>query len=331
MRLWLCSLISFALLCTGTVSAAPTDAEKKQARALMDEGDALAAKKEYSRALEKYLAGDAIMRVPTTGLEVARTLERLGRLLEAKERAQAVASSTRTGDEPEVFEKARSSARELAEKLDARIPTLELEVKGARPGAAIEVRIDGKRMESEPPLKKQLDPGQHELSVSAPQHTTSVKSLTFAEGAMQKVEIEIRPTDAASVPPPKSPPPDPPADTKTSPLVYAGFGVAAAGVVVGSVAGVVSLQKTSKAKEDCDGDDCPQSSKDEIDSAKTFATISNVGFAFAIVGGAVGVYGLLSSSNARGDAKRHPVRAKSRAPSLDAAVGPRFIGVFGTF
>src|SRR5262249_47329328 len=65
-------------------SAEPTAGEKADARASMAEGRALRSQRNFEGALRSFNAADRIMHVPTTGLEVARTLEAMGRLVEAR-------------------------------------------------------------------------------------------------------------------------------------------------------------------------------------------------------------------------------------------------------
>ena len=86
---------------------------------------------------------------------------------------------------------------------------------------------------------------------------------------------------------------------RVSPLVYVGFGVGAAGLAVGSVTGILSLSKASRAKDHCEDNACREAARDDIDGSKTLANVSNVAFAVGVVGIGVGVYGLLSSGKER--------------------------------
>ena len=77
-------------------------------------------------ALEAYRGADAIMGVPTTGIEVARTQIRLGRLVEARDTALKVSRYPVKRREPRPFTDARTEALQLASELAARIPSLQL-------------------------------------------------------------------------------------------------------------------------------------------------------------------------------------------------------------
>src|SRR4051794_22145874 len=81
------SLLSLALLLgqVGRASAEPTASGKETARGLMTEARDLRDKNDLRGALSRFQAADAIMRVPTTGLEVARTEAALGLLVEARD------------------------------------------------------------------------------------------------------------------------------------------------------------------------------------------------------------------------------------------------------
>ncbi|MBI3204872.1 MAG: hypothetical protein HYZ29_25270 [Myxococcales bacterium] len=316
-HLILAVLLSFAL----PAAAAPSDAEKKQARALMEEGDAAVAKKDYARALEKYQAADAIMHVPTTGLEVARTLLAQGRLIEARDAALAVTRLEVNPNEPEPFVKARAEAHRLAGELAQRIPSLEVAVTGAD---AFELRIDGRLVPAAAArLPQRLDPGDHEVAVRSPTGKAATKMLTLADGQNEKLEIALAvATPSASRATAPTHDGGAAAPARTSPLVFVGFGVGAAGLLVGTVSGVLSLGKASDAKGQCEGNRCPPSAQNDIDASKSWATVSNVGFAVAVVGAGVGVWGLLSSNKGT----ERPTAARA-----EPVVGPRFVGVAGRF
>lgn len=323
---WL--VVALVLGLSSAAAAAPSDAEKKQARALMEEGDAAAASKDHARALEKYRAADAIMHVPTTGLEVARMLVAVGRLIEARDAALAVTRLPPGPDEPEAFASARARAEQLAASIADRIPSLEVMVKGIEPGADFELRIDGKVVPAAAAkLPQKLDPGKHFVVVSSRGRRAAKKAVDLAEGVKDAVEIVLAPpgatTDAEPAATKKTEPEAVTGEKKTSSLVYIGFGAAAVGLAVGSVTGFMSLGKAASAKDQCSGNRCPPAAKDDIDSSKSLANISNVGFGVAIVGAAIGVYGLMSGKSGKETA--------SRRARVEPRIGAGFAGVGGAF
>src|SRR5262245_66695671 len=76
---------SFVMLSSALAVAAPSAQDRERARGFMDLGDDKTAAGDLEGALKAYQAADGIMGVPTTGLEVARALEKLGRLIEARD------------------------------------------------------------------------------------------------------------------------------------------------------------------------------------------------------------------------------------------------------
>lgn len=327
-------------LVTGTSLAQPDDDERQKARALMDEGQAAGWRQDHAGALEKYRAADAIMKVPTTGLAVARSLAALGRLIEARDKALKVKDIPVKAGEPPVFQEARDDAARLAESLAGRIPTLELVIRGAVDPGDLEILVDGTRLsDAEAALPRELDPGSHQVVVAAKGRPRVEKQVSLVVGARKTLEIRLSdepaPATPAAVPAPTRAPTAAPtrerrrvlvrtADPGTSPLVPIGFGTAAAGLVVGSVAGVVSIRQAQEAEDECSGNVCPPDAQAEIDNSKRWATVSNVGFGVAAAGAVVGVIGLFSS----GSRERSPA---ARAPRVEPRVGARFVGVGGKF
>ena len=80
-------------------------------------------------------------------------------------------------------------------------------------------------------------------------------------------------------------------------LALVAFGVGGAGLVVGSITGLIALGKSGDLKDACgpNKDTCPSTAQSDIDSYKTMGTISTVGFIVAGVGGAAGLILLLTS------------------------------------
>src|SRR4051812_9895793 len=79
----------------------PTAADLESARALVKEGRALRASGDVRGALEKFKAGHALGQTPITALELARTYEMVGALVEAREVCLSVARMPVERDETE--------------------------------------------------------------------------------------------------------------------------------------------------------------------------------------------------------------------------------------
>jgi len=110
------------------------------------------------------------------------------------------------------------------------------------------------------------------------------------------------------------------ARSSTPALVYLGFGVGAAGALVGTATGIVSLSKASSAKDQCEETSCWPEARSDADSAKRYATVSNISFGVGLAGVAIGLIGWLSSS-ADSASKPESVRLLVTPAHAGASIG----------
>ena len=281
--------LTAALLLAGSLSArvcaaAPTVPERETARQAMDLGDRLFDEKEYDKALRAYREADAIMHVPTTGIEVAKTQAALGLLLDARETATAVAHLPVVEGEPAPFADARESAQRMAAALLARIPTIQLTLSGLPDGVAARVDIDGENVPNSVLVApRKVNPGTHVLHGTAPGYLDVRRDVVVREKEHVTSELAMSPGQGS-------------ADHHPWPLLaYAGFGAGIGGVALGAITGLVSLGKTSSARSLCVGNACPASAQSEVSSAQTFATASDVFFGLGLASASVGLIAVLAS------------------------------------
>jgi hypothetical protein len=311
-------------------------ADKETARTLMTEGRAKRAAGDHQGALEAFKKADEIMHVPTTALEVGRELEALGRLTEARDTYLAVSRSEPAPNEPKPFTEARKEAERLADVIAARIPSVKILLPGVPSDTKMKITIDGVEVPSAVVgVPRKIDPGSHEVVVSVGA-TEKKGNVDLAEAETKDLTIEFTPEEIAGAgkveTPPETPveqPPDtlPPEEKKTNVLTYVGFGAAGAGLIVGSITGLMSLSKASSAKSSCIDNKCPPSTHDDISSSKSLATISTISFAVAGVGAVVGVIGLLSPKTIQTET---PPTAKTE-PHVSWWIGAGSAGVYGSF
>lgn len=305
-----------ALLLAPAAAAEPSAADKETARALMELGHTAYDGGQYSDALQPFEQAHAIMQLPTTGLWLARTNEKLGYLVQARDVALSVARLPAPSNEVEARVKARKDAASLAAALAPRIPSLELRVAGPAPDA-VTVLVDGKALTGPVVgLPRKLDPGHHQVQVRAPGFRQGQIEVDLAEGEGKVAELRLQSEvfDRTNVPSPTQ------AETGPSSLVYVGFGLAAAGAVAGSITGVMALSQASDAKATCSNNLCPRSSQEAIDSANTLADISTVSFAVGLAGLALGVVVLATSDD-----------APDTTPKLEAELGLGTACIRGSF
>ena len=144
-----------------------------------------------------------------------------------------------------------------------------------------------------------LDPGQHTIAVEAegymPWHTTIIippepgkTEVTVPQ--LEPVHTSLPPPSTTTVPaaPGRETAPTPPPGNPVP--MWTGVGIAGAGVVVGSVFGGLAMGARDSASSACPGNRCTQSGLSDIDRAKTFATVSTVGFCVGLGGALVAGY-----------------------------------------
>jgi hypothetical protein len=323
--------------------AAPSAADRETARSLLQDGDRRSESKDYSAALQKYEAAHAIMGFPSTGYAVAKTRAALGLLVEARDLALEVTRMPPKAGEPPAFAKARESAGKLAEDLSRRVPNLEITLKGGPESGDVQLTLDGEAVPAATlGSPRKTNPGHHTVTAAAAGFKSATAEVDLAEGESKPVALELSPdgAGAVAVAPPKGNgagdlpdnPPDQPEKRHLSPLVYVGFGVGAAGLVTGTVTGILHLTKTSQVKDRyCNGGDvCQPGFESDRDTAKTYATIANIAFGVGIVGVAVGVVALVTSKP-HTEASPTPSAKLPPRPRITPQIGLGSVGVTGTF
>ena len=318
----MCTILA-ALAISSMAYADPSPAEKETARSLMSEGRARRDRHDVKGALESFQAADAIMRVPTTGFEVARAQVALGQLVEARDTLRRVTHIAPKSDDPRPFAEARASAQSLDDELAERIPSLHVVVSGAPEGAAATAQIDSMTVPSEAmnaPIR--LNPGHHTITVTAG-GASGRGEVVLEERATKTVTIQLTGAPTADVS--TEAPPAAPADSHTMrTLAYVGFGLAIAGGAAGSITGLMSLSKTSAVKQSCTDNHCPSSVANDLDTAKTTATVSTIAFIAAGAGLAVGLTALIIGDG--------PRSSKETAHAhVTPWIGPGSAGILGSF
>ena len=326
-RLSLSWLVLVTLSATSAL-AEPTAADRETARTLMDEADKKVATKDFAAALESYRAAHALMNVPSTGVEVARTHEALGQLVEARDTCVGVARIPVGDKEPPAFTKSRDACAELAQRVLSKIATLKPVLSGVTPGDRVTVSYDGEAVSADAATApRKVNPGRHVIAARGAAYDEVSVTLEVAPGAVLDVPLGLKRRPDTAPPGPAAAPVTatnvvpPPAQRASLPTWgWVGFGVGAAGVGVGSVFGLLAFTKTSSVKSNCPGNVCPSSSQQDIDSSKTAGTISTIAFVVGGVGVGVGIVALATGGS----------KSESSA-KVELGVGPGTVRVAGSF
>lgn len=224
---------------SSTAHAAPTASERSVAVPLVIEGRARFEAQQYAAALELFKRAHEIAKAPTTGLDLAKTYEALGQLIEARKLAVEVANSPIEPNEKPAFADARADAKMAIEALDSRIPFLRVHVVGP-PQSVARVSIDGKTLTAEEAGKPYAaNPGKHTIVVDAPEYHASEVSVALVESETMPVELKLNPKDKKPQPP--KPTPNTNTSSRLAPEAKIGFVVAGglAAVAIGTGIGAM--------------------------------------------------------------------------------------------
>ncbi len=284
-RTWCAALL---LTTTSVAHAEPDDASRQRARELMAEGRAARVAQQEQRALESFAAADAIMRAPTTTLEVARSQAALGLLVEAQRTARSIEVVSPDEREPPAFARAREAAATLVQELTGRIPTLTVTFTDAEAGYAARVTVDGVEVPTAVLLSGyRLNPGSHRVAASSGGQTAS-RDVVLAEGGSREVQLQLSSVVAAE-PARSLPPPAPRREAGISSGVYALGGVA----LVSLGAGTALLLLAQSSKSELEATCAPGCSKARVDDVSQRYTAANVSFAVGAAAAAGAVVWLL--------------------------------------
>ncbi len=340
---------------------AQSDADRATARQLGQEGFAALDQKDYPTAEDRLRRADRLVHAPTLMLGLARALVGEHKFVEAQEMYQRIIREGVPAGAPEAFRQALEDAKKEVDTASPYIGGVTITVKAAGGGDVPneKVTIDGNPVNvASLGIRRAVDPGTHTLKVTADGFKTAEVKFTVAEGGSVDAPVVLE-KDPSWVPPTATPvpgtapgpgegtpvgptpvpgptpgfpqPPPPGAEQPQGGLPMAvpiaAFGVGAAGLILGSVMGVVALGDHSRLTNECTAGSCDPKYQGDIDSYHSAGLISTVGFVVAGVGAAAGVVTLLLHSSGGSAAPAQPATGFQVTP----VVGPGSFGAVGRF
>lgn len=196
------------------------------------------------------------------------------------------------------------------------------------PPAGTRVLRDGAEVSSAAwNIRVPVDPGPHVIVVERPGKSSFRAELTLAERedkvldlAEEAARLRPAPTEAAAALPEQ--------DVTTGggrrTLAYVVTGAGVAGLVVGTVAGILTIAAASNYKDYCSNGVCNAAGLDAASRGKTMSIVSPVALGLGAVATGVGIYLFATSTPARAATPRAIV-----APSASPSFGG--ISLTGTF
>ncbi len=335
----------FASLATLSGAAPAQDRDPAAAQALFDSARALSNQGKFAEACAKFQESNRLDPALATQYQLAVCYEQSGRIATAWAAFLQVASMARATGQTE----REKVARARADALQSRLPRLLINVPEASKTPGLEVHRNGMLVGSaqwDTPVA--VDPGEVELTATAPGRQTLRQTLRLEEGKTVSYSLPAlaqgEPAEAPAAPPAKPEPlaaapatplaaptaplprDQPSAKTGNGPWIIALAGVGVVGLGVGTAYAVMAKSKYNESKGDCDTDDpnsCGSRGVELRNNARSKGDIATVGF---IAGGAAlagaGIVWLASGSS---EPKRAALPARLRAAP---AIGPNLAALF---
>jgi hypothetical protein len=340
----------FASLALFSGIAHAQERDPAAAQALFDQARELSRQGKFAEACPKFQESNRLDPGIGTQFNLADCYEQSGRVASAWAAFLEVASQARATGQSD----REKAASKRAEKLQARLPRLLINVPEASKTAGLEIRRNGMLVGSAQwgtPVA--VDPGEIELTANAPGKQTLRQTLRVEEGKTASYNLPAlaqgesaavapaTPVEAApagtqpaapTVPAPTAPVAPPAGDQPTAkggngPWIITLAGVGVVGLGLGSAFGLMAKSKYDESKEkECDLDDvnsCSPAGVELRNDARSKGNIATVSF---IVGGAAlagaGIVWLASGSS---DDKRSQSASRLRAAP---AIGPNLAALF---
>ena len=292
---WSALLASSLFLCAS--SARAEDAETRTAaRDLATQGAQAFEAGHYADAADFFKRAYELVHAPSIALLEARSLAKVGRLLEAIDIFEQTARFKLSDDSPEAYAQAVESAHDEVEEVRKRVPRLKLMLVGlASNEETPQVTIDDKPTPAALlGVERPINPGLHRIAVRVAGQVRAARELSLLETESYQVELDVSAAKPAAKPLLfKEPsvvaktPSAVPANTMGT-LGYVGIGVGVLGLGIGTYTGLVALHHKSDLDSACTPQ-CPPSSADELDSFRSNRTVSWISYGVGIAAGATGV------------------------------------------
>ncbi len=299
---------------SGVAFAAPSPREKQDAAVLTNKARAAGKANRTTEAIDLLRKADQLDPTSQRKLDLAKLLVVDKKLVEASRILNALINDTTLGPRDKW---AKDQAKKQLAQFESRIPWLQVHLLGPTSGAHIEV--DGKEIEAD--TETPVDPGSHGIGVDADGFESADRRITVEEGQHKEITIALNALAKPAAPKATS-------SGGTKIPAIASFVVGAAGIGVGAAFGILAFDETAKAKQFCDGNNCP--ARDEVVKARNTAidngNVSTVGFVVGGVGLAAGVVLLLTV----GSSSEKPADKKD-AFVIRPYVGAGEAGVVGRF
>jgi hypothetical protein len=200
------SISAPVVLCAPAFADEPSVADQEAARTLAARGVSAYDQGDYLSAVQIFTDAEHLYPTPQYRIYMARSLDRLGKLVRAARLFEEAARMPRPDKPPRGFEEAQQAAREELAELMPRIPVLQIKLKSPE---LAQIKVDGQDVPVAQMGHVEVDPGQHRVEAAAPDFEPWATTVTVAERGVSAVEVHLvrRLLRSPAEPPPPGPPP----------------------------------------------------------------------------------------------------------------------------
>lgn len=312
-------LFGLSLLASTARADEPSKADVERARALFQEGVALASANNCAGALQKYKAVVQVKMTPQVAFNIGECEERMGRLVEALGNYRLAAS---LASEDKRASQVLEAVGKRIDVVEARIPKLTLTRGKGADAASIE--LDGTEVgQAQLGSAMPVNPGPHTViaRVEGKEYLHETVTLQEKEAKTVDIKLDVPPPQLAQGGPVRGPVVEPPPRSRVPGIVVTAAGGVA--LVTGLIAvglrqgAIGTLNGLCNADNQCH--DTPDARSAER-TGKTMTGLAEVMIPVGVAGAAVGVFLLVTSGPPK--AKLSDDKKKtSLAPSIELRGG----------
>ena len=176
-----------------SLGLAQSAADIGTARHLATEGIEAFGVGDYEAALDRLGRAELLYEAPVHRLYIARSLQKLGRLIEASEMYRKLMRFKLDADAPAAFKLAVSDGRRELTALEPKIPSVTIRVTPEKIGS-LDLRIDGEPVSPAViGIARVVDPGEHRIRAVAPALEAVEVIVSVGEGEHAAVQLDLRP------------------------------------------------------------------------------------------------------------------------------------------
>lgn len=271
-----------ALGAEGAEEAAP---ERSMAEQLFDQGLADMQAGRYEAGCSALAESYRLEPLPGALFTLAECETRWGRLATALTRYREYLSQIErmSSTERERQREREKVARAAIENISGEVPKLTIVLGPGVPAGSIVKRQGTRVLATQLGEPIPVDPGTHEISLEIAGEEPKKQTVALAKNESKTITLERSANDGDHPPNPE----DDRSTLRTTAYVVGGIGVA--GIIVGTIAGAIAINRSEEIDENCSGLVCNETGISKVETVREAGTTSTIGLVIGAAGVAAGI------------------------------------------